>query len=68
MNIDNYNCYVKLLINGATSTAFSMKTFPPGIGDREIADIIKEISRTKYGRPRQEIEQEIIASHTRVLG
>ena len=68
LNIDNYNCYVKLLINGATSMPFSMKTLPPEIGDREIADIIKEISRTRYGRPRQEVEQEIIASHTRVLG
>ncbi len=68
LNLDNYNCYVKLLINGATSTPFSMKTFPPTKGDREIAEIIKEISRTTYGRPRQEIEQEIIASHSRVLG
>ena len=67
LNIDNYNCYVKLLINGATSMPFSMKTLPPGAGDKEIAEIIKEISRTKYGRPRAEIEQEIITSHTRVL-
>lgn len=68
LNIDNYNCYVKLLINGTTSSPFSMKTFPPAKGDKEIAEIIKEISRTKYGRPRQEVEQEIIASHSRQLG
>ncbi len=68
LNLDNYNCYVKLLINGATSMPFSMKTFPPTKGDREIADIIKEISRTKYGRPRDEVEREIIESHSRVLG
>ncbi|MDP3779103.1 MAG: type IV secretion system DNA-binding domain-containing protein [bacterium] len=65
LNLDNYNCYVKLLINGATSTPFSMKTLPPTKGDKEIAEIIKEISRTKYGRPRDEIEREIIASHSR---
>jgi len=64
LNLDNYNCYVKLLINGATSTPFSMKTFPPAKGDKEVAEIIKEISRTRYGRPRDEIEQEIIASHS----
>ncbi len=68
LNIDNYNCYVKLLINGATSVPFSMKTLPPEKGDREIAEIIKEISRTTYGRPRAEIEQEIIANNARVLG
>ncbi len=67
LNLDNYNCYVKLLINGATSIPFSMKTFPPAQGDREIADIIKEISRTKYGRPREEVEREIIDNQSRAL-
>jgi len=67
LNLDNYNCYVKLLINGATSTPFSMKTFPPTKGDKEIAEIIKEISRTAYGRPRDEIEREIIANHSRTF-
>lgn len=67
LNLDNYNCYVKLLINGATSTPFSMKTFPPAKGDREIAEIIKEISRTKYGRPREEVEREIVENQSRTL-
>ncbi|MEK7074745.1 MAG: type IV secretory system conjugative DNA transfer family protein, partial [Patescibacteria group bacterium] len=67
LNLDNYNCYVKLLINGATSTPFSMKTFAPVKGDREIAEIIKEISRTKYGRPREEVEREIIDNQSRAL-
>lgn len=67
LNIDNYNCYVKLLINGATSTPFSMKTYPPNKGDKETAEIIREISRTKYGRPREEVEQDIINRHERPL-
>lgn len=67
LNIDNYNCYAKLLINGATSLPFSMKTYPTTKGDRETADIIKEISRAKYGRPRDEVEQEIVDRHERPL-
>ena len=61
LKIDNYNACVKLLIRGETSTPFSMKTYPPRKGDPEIVELAKEISRTKYGRPREEIEEEIAA-------
>lgn len=64
LNIDNFNCYVKLLIRGATSAPFSMKTYPPEKSNREVFETVKEISRIKYGRPREEIEQEIINKHT----
>lgn len=59
MHLDNYNCYVRLLINGETSRPFSMKTYPPTEGDPKTAEIVKEISRIKYGRPREEIEADI---------
>lgn len=59
LNIDNRNCYVKLLINGATAPPFSMKTYPPAKGDREAAETVREISRLKYGRKREEVEEEI---------
>lgn len=64
LNIDNFNCYVKLLIRGATSAPFSMKTYPPEKGNREIYDTVKEISRAKYGRPREEVEEEIVKKHS----
>ncbi len=67
LNVDNRNCYVKLLINGATAQPFSMKTYAPQKGDKEAAEIIKEISRVKYARPREEIEQEIITRHQKPL-
>ncbi len=67
LNIDNFNCYVKLLIRGQTSPPFSMKTYAPEKGDREIAAAIKEISRTKYGRPREEVEKEIIERHQKPI-
>ncbi len=59
LKIDNYNAYIKLLIRGETSAPFSMKTYPPEKGDREIAELVKELSRTKYGRPREEVEEDI---------
>lgn len=64
LQIDNFNCYVKLLIHGATQPPFSMKTYPPKKGDPEAAAVVKEMSRAKYGRPREEVEQEIIAKHS----
>ena len=67
LNIDNANCYMKLLIRGQTATPFSMKTYPPEKGNQEIAVQIKELSRMKYGRPREEIEQEIIDRHSTPL-
>ncbi|MBI2056133.1 MAG: DUF87 domain-containing protein [Candidatus Sungbacteria bacterium] len=60
LNLDNYNCYIKLLVGGQTAPAFSMKTYPTAKGDREAAEIIKEISRTKYGKPREEVEQDVM--------
>lgn len=59
LHIDNFNCYVKLLINNETSPPFNMKTYPPEKGSREVAQIVKEISRAKYGRLREEVEEEI---------
>lgn len=63
LNIDNFNCYLKLLVRGATSPPFSMKIYPPHKIDRDIFETVKEISRAKYGRPREEIEKEIIERH-----
>lgn len=60
LHIENASCYVKLLMKGATSPAFSMKTYPPRTGNEETAEIIREISRTKYGKPREEVEADIL--------
>ncbi len=60
INIDNFNAYAKILINGATSKPFNIKTLPPEDGNEELAEKIKELSRLKYGRDRQEVEEEIL--------
>jgi len=59
LNIDNFNAYVKLLINGETSKPFNIKTVPAPKGERNLAERIKENSRNFYGRGRAEVEEEI---------
>lgn len=59
MNIDNFNAYVKLLIGGETSKPFRIRTFGVGFGDLNRAREIKERSRERYGRDREEIEKSI---------
>ncbi len=49
MNIDNFNAYVKILINNETSKPFNIKIIAPQKGNSERRDAIKEMSRVKYG-------------------
>lgn len=60
LNIPRYNAYIKLLIDNQNPPAFNIKTRKPEDGDPKIAAKIKELSRLKYGRPREEIEAEIL--------
>lgn len=61
VNIDRYNAYVKLMINGAASRPFNMETYPKPIGaNPELGLVTKNLSRLKYGRLRSEVEREIL--------
>ncbi len=61
INIDRYNAYVKLMINGTASRPFNMETYPkPPGADAQAAAIIKNLSRLKYGKPRSEVQAEIM--------
>jgi hypothetical protein len=63
LNIDNLNAYLKLLIDGQTSKPFNMFIpFPPK-GDPNMMLYTKELSRQKYSRPREEVEEEIRKRH-----
>ncbi|TSC75944.1 MAG: hypothetical protein G01um101430_114 [Parcubacteria group bacterium Gr01-1014_30] len=59
VNFDNYNAALKLLIKGETSKPFNLITFPPSKGNPEVARLIKEFSRAKYGSDRAKVEQEL---------
>jgi len=59
ININNFQCVTKLLINNASSDPFNMKTYPPQSGSEELKNAFKEYSRYKYGRDRDMVENEI---------
>ena len=59
VNIDNFNAYVKLLINDKTSKPFNIQTIKEEIGSPERFEKIKEYSRMTYGRPKALVEEEI---------
>jgi hypothetical protein len=60
VNVDNRNCFAKLLINNELSKPFNMKTYPPTKGDQETANYLKELSRLKYGRDAKIVNREIM--------
>lgn len=62
MNIDNLNAYVSLLVNGQTTRPFNIQLETErvfGAGSQELGEAVKEMSRLKYGRPREEVEAEL---------
>jgi hypothetical protein len=68
MKIENFNAYVALLINGYPQKPFNivekyfldMDSYYAPKGDPETIRILKEMSYEKYGRPRSEVEAEIM--------
>ncbi len=59
VNFDNFNAALRLLINGQTSLPFNIEPYPPKEGDLKSAELIKELSRRKYGRDRTLVEEEL---------
>ncbi len=59
INIDNFNFYVKMMMDGQISKPFNIKTYPPIRGDFERVKDIKEYYALTYGRSKDFIEQEI---------
>ncbi|MEA2113286.1 MAG: type IV secretion system DNA-binding domain-containing protein [Patescibacteria group bacterium] len=62
VNLENYNIYLKLMIDGVSSRSFSATTLPPI--DIEGSDGQKEkiimVSREKYSNSRKDVEEKII--------
>ena len=63
MNLDNYNAYLKLLVNGQPAKPFSIETRSGAKGDPAVTESIKELSYSRYGRDRAEVEAEIMAKY-----
>jgi energy-coupling factor transporter ATP-binding protein EcfA2 len=60
VNLSNHQIYLKLMIDGMTSRAFSATTLPLPERMTSFKDRVIERSRIRYGRPREEVEREIL--------
>ncbi len=61
INVERFNAYVKTLVNGEPTPAFSLDTtkdisVEKALMSPELAEMIKELSRLKFGQERQTIE------------
>ncbi|MDH5442613.1 MAG: TraM recognition domain-containing protein [Candidatus Nomurabacteria bacterium] len=58
--LENRHAYMSMLVNGEPVKPFNIRTpdFPAGVPDQ--VEKLKELSRLKYGRPRDQVEQEIL--------
>jgi len=59
VDLDQYNIYVKLMIDGLTSEPFSALTLPPLSKPEGNAEKIIRISRERYAEPRKLVEEKI---------
>ncbi len=61
VNLDKYNAYIKLMIDGVSSEPFSMETIPPVSGNETLGsrEKVLRVSRERHGNPRAEVEEKI---------
>jgi hypothetical protein len=60
IKVPNHNAIVRLMIGGIPSQPFSMSTLPPfGQPNEQLAIALKQLSASKYGRPRATVEKDI---------
>jgi len=57
MNIENWNAYMKMLVNGSPEKPFNIATMAPRKGNPETGEILKKMSADIFGVPRDDIEQ-----------
>lgn len=69
VNLGFAQIYLKLMLNGVSSKPFSARTLPPMEPDHAShREKIRELSREKYGQPREEVEAEINKWHDSTYG
>ena len=60
IKLDNRNAVVSMLVNGQPAKPFNIKTHDFQQGNNDIIQPLKELSYMKFGRPRAEVESEIL--------
>lgn len=60
LNIERAQAYIRLLYQNEPQRPFSLSPLPPPKGgDPKLAELLTELSRLKYGRPRTEVEEKV---------
>ena len=59
VDLDKYNTYIKLMIDGITSEPFSAITLPPLAESKGNSDKVIALSRERYAEPRKIVEDKI---------
>jgi hypothetical protein len=64
INVDKYNCYMRTIVNGEPVRPFSLDTTKDvekekALENERVAELVRELSRLKYGRAVDVIETEI---------
>ncbi|MEK7105372.1 MAG: type IV secretion system DNA-binding domain-containing protein [Patescibacteria group bacterium] len=61
VNLPKFNVYLKLMIDGIASDAFSAQTLPPIAARTGSAQKVIDASRRQYSHKRAEVEQDIVS-------
>lgn len=59
VNLDNYHIYLKMAVDGITTTPFSARTLPPAEEPDGLSESVMSKSREKYGKNIAVVEKEI---------
>lgn len=59
ISVDNFNFYIRPIIEGQTTKPFNVKTYPPTKGNKERSWDIKEYYSLTFGRDRELVDEEI---------
>jgi hypothetical protein len=60
LNLDNFTFVIRLMVNGKITIPFKGRTIKPKTGNWDQIQIIKMLSKSKYARPREVVEKEIM--------
>jgi hypothetical protein len=63
LKIENYHAYLKMLVNGEPKKPFDIVTLPPEKGDASVIESLKELSYLTFGRPKEDVEAEILKKY-----
>jgi len=67
-NLDNRNAYVRLLADGRPAKPFNIATVSLDKGNIEQIEKLKELSSLMFGRPRAEVEEEVMRKYQGLKG